>query len=128
MQQSLTSSEVCGLLDRVLNTLNTLNKVRTSLQEKESISEVQTIRVNTESRQVSRAEPGVCHQSITPVLTIKLADLVREGNAARARRGQHVRPQRPIKPPTPRVTSRVTLPLREVRTIEVLYKRQRLAS
>jgi len=127
MQHSLTISEACSLLDRVLVTLNNLNQARASFQESEKIEEVQTTAVVMKDSPTAQKEPEKTSKS--SVLTIKLADLIREGDAARARRGQHVSPQRPVRPPPVRLPlPRVTPPLREVRMVEVLYKRQRLAS
>lgn len=128
MQQFITSTEACALLDRILQTVQTLNRARASL------SPVQTRAPAIQERQpppqplvFSTPVVGTVvlpqpKEPVIPVLTIKLADLMREGSAARARRQQHNRPPRPTQRTRPK-------PLRPERDVEVIYRKSyRVAS
>ena len=142
MQQFITSSEACGLLDRVLASVQNLNAAKVSLFPSETHQvELMATAAAEEEREAPPetlippmmdelpAMPSF-EQPVAPVLTIKLGDLLREGAAARERRAQHNRPPRPVNRPSnkPRQIPRNLPPRREIRTIEVLYKRQRMAS
>lgn len=137
MRQFITSTEACGLLDRLLSTVQNLNQTRMELFGKD-IEEVPMVESRCEEAWAPLEtiippmfeEPARLPKMERPVLTIPLGDLLREGAAARERRGQHnPRPQRPVaRPSRPRQPPRTNPPLRELRTIEVLYKRQRMAS
>jgi hypothetical protein len=142
MQQFLTSTEACGLLDRILASVQNLNATKASLFPSET-NQVELM-ATAAAEEEREAPPETLippmmeempvlpafERPVAPVLTIKLGDLLREGAAARERRAQHVRPPRPItRPPViQRQTPRNLPPMREIRTIEVLYKRQRIAS
>lgn len=132
MGQFITSTEACALLDQILNTIQHLTKTRASLAGVPSVTGAEPAKVEPMVQAELVREPiavKVPERAKSSVLTITLADLVREGSAARERRNQHVRPQRPQKPrAVPQLAPQRLPPLREVRTIEVLYKRQRLAS
>lgn len=139
MQQFITSSEACGLLDRVLASVQNLNAAKAFMLS--SVPNQVTLPATAAAEEECRppietvATPMTCELPVTssskkPVLTIKLGDLLREGEAARERRAQHNRPPRSTNRPIikPRQTPRNLPPMREIRTIEVLYKRQRMAS
>lgn len=121
MQQFITSAKACELLDRVLQTVQTLNQTR-------------ELFFGNALKIVPTAGPIVLpteRMSVAPVLTIKLADLVREGAEARERRNQHSRPQRPVNKPRQQQLLIPRKPhfTRELRAVEILYKRtHKLAS
>jgi hypothetical protein len=118
MQQLTTSAEACALLDRVLQTVQTLNRALASLQPQVPSSAPQARPLPM----VVRPVLPQLEDAVAPVLTIKLSDLMREGTAARERRQQHTRPQRPNRPRSK--------PLRpQLRDVEVIYRKSyRVAS
>lgn len=125
MQQAIRPSEACALLDQVLRTLQTINQVVASISVKPK--EMRVIAQPEPVMEQRKVVQLVEEHPVSPVLTIKLADLIREGSAARDRRNQHIRPQRafntrpqPRPQPKPQVRPRS---MYETRTIEVMYKR-----
>lgn len=125
MQQFITSSEACALLDRILQTSQSLNKaiskyVLPNIQTKPAATAIPSPPPVAETavlpmKKAEPAVPSIDDAPIAPVLTIKLSDLVREGEYSRQRRLQQQR-GRNQRPPKPRHK-------RQMRDVEVLYKR-----
>lgn len=118
MQQYISSAEACTLLDRVLQTVQSLKTARAMFVQRIQVQAPPPPPPQPEEALVSsviEAEPALPPtdtRRVAPVLTIKLADLVQAGNAARARRVQTGKSQR--------TASR---PQHNVRKVEILYRK-----
>lgn len=109
MQQNPTPAELSSLLDRVLLTSQALKRAIASC----------VIDVPAAVQAEEIAELPIDEPRVTPVLTIKLADLVREGNAARKRRLQNAQRLRRELPPPP---ARQSPPVRRQRPSDRVYR------
>jgi hypothetical protein len=110
MQQYITSAEACQLLDRVLQTVQSLNAAFSALfPPPATIPEVRALEATV-------PEPSVvpAPEPVAPVLTIKLSDLVRASDNVQRRNKQHKRHQRQNHQPRHE---------RRVRNVEVVYRR-----
>lgn len=104
MQSHTTSTEICSLLDNVLQTLHLL---KSALEQHVPIPSVQA--------PPEPEEPApVVPRRIAPVLTIKLSDLQRERDKAQRRRAA---------PPPHRPPLRKAHPRRHLPEVEVIYRR-----
>lgn len=132
MQQFITSSEACALLDRVLQTVQSLNQARIDIVQRTTPPVLQPALppVIVEEPIVLPSED----RPIAPVLTIKLSDLIREGAAAkerqRHRQRHHKAPSRPPTQEPPPILlharqrpKRPLRPVRQAREVEVVYRR-----
>lgn len=134
MQQFITSSEACALLDRILQTSQSLNWAINEYVRKDPLKPV----IAAQPEPVSAAivpEPVVLPEpprAVAPVLTIKLSDLMQARDEARRRRTQRgsqpqpaqevrqARPERNERPPQHRPKP---LPRSAPRDVEVIYRR-----
>jgi hypothetical protein len=119
MQQFITSSEACALLDRVLKTVQSLNSAL-ELYVTKPIIQAQPLPAPAENMAVLPAVERVVPAPKAPVLTIKLSDLIRESENVQRRNKQHARHRRSNHQPRHK---------RQAPNVEVVYRRShRLAS
>jgi hypothetical protein len=130
MQQFITSSEACALLDRILQTVQSLKLATAEVIQRTSPPAPQPV-----LPPAIVEEPTVLpldERPIAPVLTIKLSDLIRESTAAKERRQQRQVPRlqkRAPDEPAPLLLharprpQRPLRPIRQVREVEVVYRR-----
>lgn len=121
MHHNLSAAEACALLDRVLQTVQSLSEAYERLFPKVPVS-VEAQPANTQIHREKEAEQivvPIVKRPVAPVLTIKLSDLVREGERAQRRKQTTTPSQRP---PAKRVPFRDRRrgPPREV---EVIYRK-----
>jgi len=127
MQQFITSSEACALLDRILQTVQSLSQAIIDIDRRTA-----PLVLESALPPVIVGEPSVPppdERPIAPALTIKLSDLIREGMAARERRQRRPHPLKPRHSPpeaTPiqlHARKRSKRPLRPTRDVEVVYRK-----
>ena len=129
MQQFITSAEACALLDRILQTSQSLNRVIDEYVRHDPFAKP---KIQPPELVVAPPVESVLpdpRKAVAPVLTIKLSDLMRAGDEARRRRTQHRNDPQPQqqqtqqRPPPPAREHRPK-PLRaSPREVEVIYRR-----
>lgn len=121
MHHHLSAAEARALLDRVLQTVQSLSETYERLFPRVPVS-VEAQPANNQNDREKEAElivvPRV-KKPVAPALTIKLSDLIREGERAQ-RRKQNATP--PQQPPTKRVPFRDRRRGRP-REVEVVYRK-----
>jgi hypothetical protein len=128
MQQFITSSEACALLDRILQTSQSLNRAINEYVRNDPFAKPpEPIQAAILPEPVVLPTP---ERAVAPVLTIKLSDLMRVTDESRRRRTQ--RPSRPqpekahsAPSPTSRPKEPSRRPMRSTRApeVEVIYRR-----
>jgi hypothetical protein len=134
MQQFITSAEACALLDRILQTSQSLNRAFDEYVRKDPLSPPPQPVVAAPIPAAIVAQPALLPQPmrpVAPVLTIKLSDLMNARDEARRRRAQRQtepspQPQRAASAPPPAPMHRPkALPRthQRPREVEVIYRR-----